>query len=98
MPGKKECAMKLFILAAASHQDPVWVYLVVLGGLALIGFFIWLLDRFFPSTKSSHASVGNALMRVEANFLPGREHIVEACERDSVEEDDQGEPPETGGC
>jgi hypothetical protein len=88
--------MKLFLLAVASQQDPVWVYLVVLGGLALIGFLIWLLNRVFPSTKNSHTSVGNALMRIEANFLPGREHIVEACEHDTAEEDDQGEPPETG--
>jgi len=90
--------MRLFLLAMAGQQDPIWVYPVVLGGLALIIFLLWLLNRLFPSTKSSHASVGNALMRVEANFLPGREHIVEACERDGVEEDDEGEPPETGGA
>lgn len=93
--------MKLFLLAAVSQQDPGWVYLVVLGGLALIGFFLWLLNRliihFFPSTKNYHASVGNALLRVEANFLPGRENIVEACERDDAEKDDEGEPPDTGG-
>ena len=68
--------MRLFLLAVASQQDPIWVYPVVLGGLALIIFLLWLLNRLFPSTKSSHASVGNALMRVKANFLPGREHIV----------------------
>jgi hypothetical protein len=88
--------MKLSLVAAVSQQDPVWVYAVVLGGVALIGFVIWLLNRLFPSTKNHHVSVGNALLRVEANFLPGREHTVEACERDDVEEDDAGEPPETG--
>jgi hypothetical protein len=93
--------MKLFLLAAVRQQDPVWVYPVVVGGLALIGLVLWLLDRivthFFPSTKNYRASVGNALMRVEANFLPGgREHIVEACERDEAEEDDDGDPPEAG--
>ena len=35
-------------------------------------------------------------MRVEATFLPGREHLVEACERDDAEEDDEAEPLETG--
>jgi hypothetical protein len=90
--------MKLCLLAAASRQDPVWVYAVVLGGLAFVGFIIWLLNYYFPSTNNHHASVGNALMRIEANFLPGREHIVEACERDDAEEDDLGEPPETGGA
>lgn len=88
--------MKLFLFALASRQDPVWVYAVVLGGLALVGVLIRLLDRVFPSNRS-HASVGNALMRIEANLLPGREHIVEAQEHESVEEYDQGEPPETGG-
>lgn len=93
--------MTLVLFAAASQQDPIWVYPVALGGLALIAFVLWLLDRivahFFPSTKNYHTSAGNALMRVEANFLPGgREHIVEACERDDAEEDDQGDPPETG--
>ena len=90
--------MRLFLLAVASQQDPIWVYPVVLGGLALIIFLLWLLNRLFPSTKSSHASVGNALLRVEASFLPGRENIVEACERDDAEEEDEGEPPETGGA
>jgi hypothetical protein len=88
--------MKLFLLAAVNQQDPVWVYLVVLGGLAFIGFVLWLLNRFFPSTKRPHTFVGNALLRVEANFLPGREHVVEACEYESVEEDDQADPPEAG--
>ncbi len=92
--------MKLSLIATTSYQDPLWVYFVVLGGLALVGLFLWSLNRliihFFPSTKNYRASVGNALMRVEANFLPGREHIVDACERDDAEEDDQGDPPETG--
>ena len=95
-----ECVLELFLLAAVSQQDPFWLYPVVLGGVALSGFFRCLLNRiiihFFPSTKNYHTSVGNALLRVEANFLPGRENIVEACERDDAEEDDEGEPPETG--
>ncbi len=82
--------MKLFLLAGVSRQDPVWVYLVVLGGVALIGFAIWLRNRLFPSAKNYHVSVGNALMRLGANFLPGREHIVEECGRDDTEDDDEG--------
>jgi len=92
--------MHMLLLAAVYREDPVWLYPVVLGGLALIGLFLWLLNRlvihFFPSTKNYNVSVGNALLRVEANFLPGRENIVEACERDDAEEDDKGEPPGTG--
>jgi hypothetical protein len=88
--------MKPSILAAVSQRDPVWIYPVVLGGLALISFLLWFLNRFYPSKKGYHGSVGNALMRMEASFLPGREPIVEAAERDDAEEEDQGEPPETG--
>ena len=88
--------MKPSVLAAVSQRDPVWIYPVVLGGLALISFLLWFLNRFYPSKKGYHGSVGNALMRMEASFLPGREHIAEAAEREDVEENDQGEPPETG--
>jgi hypothetical protein len=88
--------MKPFVLSAVSQRDPVWIYPVILGGVALVGVVMWLLDRCFPSKKGYRGSVGNALMRMEASFLPGREHIVEAAEREDVEEDDQGEPPETG--
>ena len=47
--------------------------LVVLGGLAVVGLFLLSLMtvHFFPSTKNYHASVGNALMRVEAISCPG---------------------------
>ena len=88
--------MKLFLFALASREDPAWVYVVVLGGLGLLGFLNWLRNRIFPSTKRQLTSAGNALMRVEANFLPGGERIVEAREKKSVEEDDRGEPPEAG--
>jgi len=41
--------------------------------------------------------MGNALMRANAVLEPGREHIVEAREYHQVEEDEEGEPPETSG-
>ncbi len=89
--------MKPYVLAAVNQRDPVWVYVVVLGGLGLVGLLLWFLNRFYPSKKKGYpGSVGNALMRMEASFLPGREHIVEAAEREDAEEEDQGEPPETG--
>lgn len=85
---------------AGGHQDPWWVYPVVLGGLAAICTLLWLINRFivhfFPSTGRPHTTVGNALMRVEATFLPGREYVLEASEHDEVDEDDQGDPPTTG--
>lgn len=84
------------LLGATEAQDPVWVYAVVLGGLAIIGFLFWFLNHRYPSKRGHHGSVGNALMRMEASFLPGREHMVEAAGREDVEEDDQGELPEKG--
>jgi hypothetical protein len=62
------------------HQSG-WFYLAVLGGLAAFAFIVWLLWRLFPSTRQYGANVGNALMRAEGQFLPGREHIVQAIER-----------------
>jgi len=78
------------------ERNPFWVYPAVLGGLTIIGLLLRWLDRRFPSKKSHRGSIGNALMRVEANFLLGREHVMEAIEREDAEEDDSGEPPETG--
>ncbi|MGA8299572.1 MAG: hypothetical protein WB817_08805 [Terriglobales bacterium] len=88
------------LAAAESYQNPWWVYPAVFAVLAVIGFLCWLADRilcrFFPSFRKRDATAGNALLRVEATLLPGREHVVEALERDDVEEDDQGDPPDTG--
>jgi hypothetical protein len=73
----------------------IGILTVVLGISAL-----WLLNRlvlrYFPSTRKVRTTAGNALMRVEATFLPGREHLLEALEREDVEEDDNGDPPHTG--
>jgi len=80
------------------ERNPFWVYPVLLGGLALIGFFVRWLNRRYPSKKSFHGSIGNALVRMEATFLPGREHIAEVIEREDAEEDDEGEPPEAGNA
>ena len=86
--------MNSAVLVVGGRQDPAWLYPVALGGLAVIVAFFWLLDRvvthFFPSTRNYHASVENALMRVEANFLPGREHTVEASECDAAKKTTKG--------
>ena len=79
-----------------SQTEPFWIWPAVLGGILAIAILLRFLNRIFPS-KNYHHSAGNALMRVEALFLPEREDIVEARERDEAEEDEQGDPPETGG-
>jgi hypothetical protein len=93
--------MNLLALAQSNSQPhSSWDTLIGIGIVILVIACLWLLNRvimhYFPSTRTRHTAIGNALMRVEATFLPGREHIVEALERDEAEEDEQGDPPHTG--
>ncbi len=88
--------MLLITNVSGDERNPFWVYPVVLGGLALMGFLLRWLDRRYPSKRSFRGSIGNALVRMEATVLPGRQHIAEVMEHEEAEEDDQGEPPETG--
>ncbi|HKD90435.1 MAG TPA: hypothetical protein VKB56_00985 [Terriglobales bacterium] len=44
-----------------------------------------------------HAAIGNALMQVEPIFRPSREHIIEARQYEEVEDDEDSDPPTTGG-
>lgn len=71
-----------------------------MGGIAVIVLLFWLLDRFmkryFPSSRKGYTAGGNALMRVEALFLPGREHVIEARESEDEKQDESGDPPDTG--
>jgi hypothetical protein len=83
----------MHLAAIVGQKDPLWVYPVILGGLAVFGFILWLLDRHSAPSRRTYSSMGNALMRMEASFLPGREHVVEAIERDDAEADEQGETP-----
>ncbi len=90
--------MSLTILAAPIN--PLWSYLALLGAIVvvvlLLGLFGMLMTRLSVSSSKGYSTGGNALLRMEASFLPGREHIVEAMERDEVDEDGQGDPPESG--
>jgi hypothetical protein len=91
--------MTAFAIAQASDHQPLWGSALVLGGIAAICFLLWLLNRvvmhFFPSARNYHGNIGNALIGVEATFLPGRDKVLEARQREK-QEDDEGEPPETG--
>ena len=88
------------MIAPNDQYQPFWIWPAVLGGIAAIVALLWslnrVLTRFFPNTGKYYHAGGNALMRVESIFLPGREHMIEARERDDAEEDNKGEPPETG--
>lgn len=76
------------------HQSG-WTYALVLGGLAVIVIVLWVLGKIFPSKVNSAA--GNALMRAEVFFNPSRERVIEAREHEEKEEEESGDPPETGG-
>lgn len=75
------------------HQSG-WTYALVLGGLALIAFVLWLLGKLFPGKGNTAA--GNALMRAEVFFNPSREHVMEARDRQDREDEESGDPPQTG--
>jgi hypothetical protein len=84
------------------HYQPFWIWPAVFGGIAIIVLLFWALDRllrrYFPSSRKTYGTGGNALMRVETLFLPSREHVIEAREREHEEQDDSGDPPNTPGA
>ena len=87
-------------MANEAHYQPFWIWPAVIGAIAVIVLLFWLLDRFmkryFPSSRKAYTAGGNALMRVEALFLPGREHVIEAKESEDEEQEESGDPPHTG--
>lgn len=92
--------MSFVTVETTTQQHSGWDTVIGIAIVAVIIVALWLLNRlvmhFFPSTRRPRASIGNALMRVEATFLPGREHIMEVMERDEEENDEQGDPPHAG--
>jgi hypothetical protein len=92
--------MSLVYIEPTTPAHSQWDALIGIAIILLAMAALWLLNRlighFFPSTKKLRTAGGNALMRFEATFLPGREHILEAIERDDEEADEQGDPPHTG--
>lgn len=85
---------------AEGHYQPFWIWPAVFAGIAAIVLLFWGLDRFlrryFPSSRKAYSAGGNALMRMETLFLPSRQHVIEAQEREDEQEDASGDPPETG--
>jgi hypothetical protein len=85
-----------------TEYAPLWAWFAAVGGIAALVFLIWFLGwivgALFPSTKRkrAYATMGNALMRVDALLQPSRGHIIEAREYEEVEQDESGDPPEPG--
>jgi hypothetical protein len=77
----------LILLAAA----------VALYGLHRLA--LWAEDRgwiYYLRRKPSGSSLGNAFLEVQSLIEPEKKQLVEAHKAESVEEDDQGDPPEPG--
>lgn len=88
------------MLAFVNEQEPFWIWPATFGAIAAIVLLFRALNRLdrrrHPGRRRAFSAGGNALMRVEAIFLPGREHVIEAMERKEEQEDESGDPPETG--
>jgi hypothetical protein len=68
---------------------------VVLYGLHRLA--LWAEDRgwiYYLRRKPSSSSLGNAFLEVQSLVEPEKKQLVEARRAESVEEDDQGDPPE----
>jgi hypothetical protein len=51
---------------------------------------------YYLRRKPSISALGNAFLEVQSLVEPEKQHLVEVSRAETVEEDDQGEPPETG--
>lgn len=81
--------MEVFLAISA-----VLAFLYGLHHLAL-----WAEDRgwiYYKRRKPSSSVLGNAFLEVQALIEPEKKNLVEVRCADSVEEDDQGDPPEAG--
>ena len=87
---------------AEGHYQPFWIWPAVFGAIAAIVLLVWALDRvirhYFPASRKAYTAGGNALMRVEALFLPSREHVIEVQQREDEELGYSGDPPTPGAA
>jgi hypothetical protein len=60
---------------------------------------LWAEDRgwiYYLRRKPGASSLGNAFLEVQSLIEPEKRHLSEVRQAESVEEDDQGDPPEPG--
>jgi hypothetical protein len=85
----------MFALVTASDRSGqlTWATVfIILGSVAAIALFLWLLERFFPASNK-YRTAGNALVRLDAFFHPASEHVIEAKEHEEREDNESGGPP-----
>jgi hypothetical protein len=51
---------------------------------------------YYLHNKPTTSTLGNAFLEVQSLIEPGKRDLVEIRKEDAVEEDDQGEPPDSG--
>jgi hypothetical protein len=50
---------------------------------------------YYLRSKTTSSTLGNAFLEVQSLIEPGKRHLVEIRQEEAVEEDDQGEPPDS---
>ena len=77
----------------------LWVVIVLLGILVLDRLAVWMEGRGWIYWRKKHGSsgtLGTAFLELQAIFEPGKQHVIEARRDEDAEEDDSGDPPESG--
>jgi hypothetical protein len=76
-----------------SYQDPWWIWVAVLGGVAGIALLIAglgrLLRRAGVGTHERSTRAGAAVLQLQSIFDPSKRHIIEAKRRERRESDGQ---------
>ena len=75
----------------------VLAILIALFGLHRLA--LWAEERgwiYYLRRKPTTSSLGNAFLEVQSLIEPEKKNLVEVRTEESVEEDDQGDPPEAG--
>lgn len=89
------------LIFSASGEQSVWVWLVVVGGLALIGLALYLLDRW--ATKRGHGShpvvtrAGGAMLELQSLLEPSKRHVIEARKDKRKSDAGAGDDADTSG-
>ena len=50
---------------------------------------------YYLHSKATSSTLGNAFLEVQSLIEPGKRNLVEIRQEEAVEEDDQGEPPDS---
>ena len=75
------------------------VLAAVVAAYGLHRLALWAEDRgwiYYMRRKPTTSALGNAFLEVQSLLEPEKKHLIAVQTAEDVEEDDQGDPPETG--